>query len=475
MKTLIIVESPTKAKTLQSFLGPNFDIQSSFGHVRDLPAKELAIDVDNNFEPKYVIVQKAKKNITTLKEKVKKSDETILATDEDREGEAIAWHLTEALKLKNSKRIVFHEITKSAIEDALKNPRKIDLNLVDAQQARRILDRLVGYKLSPLLWKKVARGLSAGRVQSIVVRLLVEKEREIQNFKIEEYWELSGNFKTPRNDEFTAKLQKINGKLIDKIEIKSEKEANEFLKILSKENYYIADIAKKEVKRNPLPPFTTSTLQQEANRKLGFSAKQTMTVAQKLYEMGLITYMRTDSLNLSEKFITETAKYIKKNLGNNYLETRYFKTKSKGAQEAHEAIRPTEASRTPDELKNDPNKSHFKLYQLIWQRAIASQMTPAKLDATSVDINTKDDKYSFKTTGQIIKFDGFLKIYPSHTKEEILPTINEKENVECVKINPLQKFTQPPARYSDASIVKILEEKEIGMTLILCSDNLYGN
>ncbi len=462
MKTLIIVESPTKAKTLQSFLGPNFDIQSSFGHVRDLPAKELAIDVDNNFEPKYVIVQKAKKNITTLKEKVKKSDETILATDEDREGEAIAWHLTEALKLKNSKRIVFHEITKSAIEDALKNPRKIDLNLVDAQQARRILDRLVGYKLSPLLWKKVARGLSAGRVQSIVVRLLVEKEREIQNFKIEEYWELSGNFKTPRNDEFIAKLQKISGKLIDKIEIKSEKEANEFLKILSKENYYIADIAKKEVKRNPLPPFTTSTLQQEANRKLGFSAKQTMTVAQKLYEMGLITYMRTDSLNLSEKFITETAKYIKKNLGNNYLETRYFKTKSKGAQEAHEAIRPTEASRTPDELKNDPNKSHFKLYQLIWQRAIASQMTPAKLDATSVDINTKDDKYSFKTTGQIIKFDGFLKIYPSHTKEEILPTINEKENVECVKINPLQKFTQPPARYSDASIVKILEEKGIG-------------
>ena len=468
---LIIVESPTKAKTIKQFLGKKFSVESSFGHVRDLPAKELAIDIENDFTPKYVIMPKAKKNITTLKEKVKKTNEIVLATDEDREGEAIAWHLVQALsldklKVKSQKlkikRIVFHEITKSAVEEALKNPREINLNLVDAQQARRILDRLVGYKLSPLLWKKVARGLSAGRVQSIVVRLLVEKEREIQNFKIEEYWELSGNFKTPRNDEFTAKLQKINGKTIDKIEIKSQKEAEKLLEILSKENYYIADIVKKEVNRNPLPPFTTSTLQQEANRKIGFSAKQTMTVAQKLYEMGFITYMRTDSLNLSEKFINESANYIKNNLGNNYLETKHFKTKSKGAQEAHEAIRPTEANRIPEQLKNDPNKSHFKLYQLIWQRAIASQMSPAKLDATSIDINTKDDKYSFKTTGQIIKFDGFLKIYPSHTKEEILPAINEKENVKCIKIDPLQKFTQPPARYSDASIVKILEEKGIG-------------
>lgn len=459
---LIIVESPTKAKTLQSFLGSKFDIQSSFGHVRDLPEKKLAIDVENDFRPEYVIVPKAKKNVATLKEKTKKSQETILATDEDREGEAIAWHLTEALKLKNPKRIVFHEITKSAIEEALKNPRKIDMSLVDAQQARRILDRLVGYKLSPLLWKKVARGLSAGRVQSIVVRLLVEKEREIQNFKIEEYWELNGNFKTSRNEEFSAKLQKINGKLIDKIEIKSEKEADELLKILSKENYHVADIIKKEVGRNPLPPFTTSTLQQEANRKLGFSAKQTMTIAQKLYEMGFITYMRTDSLNLSEKFINETANYIKNNLDNKYLQIKTFKTKSKGAQEAHEAIRPTEVNRTPEQLKNDPNKGYFKLYQLIWQRAVASQMSSAKLDATSVDINTQDNQYTFRATGQIIKFDGFLKIYPSHTKEELLPEINKNENIDCIKIDPLQKFTQPPARYSDATIVKILEEKGIG-------------
>lgn len=459
---LIIVESPTKAKTIKQFLGKGFSVESSFGHVRDLPQKELAIDTENNFEAKYVIIPRAKKNVAVLKEKAKKSTEVILATDEDREGEAIAWHLVETLKLKNPQRIVFHEITKEAIENALKNPRKIDMNLVNAQQARRILDRLVGYKLSPLLWKKVARGLSAGRVQSVVVRLIVEKERDIQNFKIEEYWEVFGDFKTPRNENFSAKLQKIDNKTIDKLEIKSKKEADELLKSLSEENYYIAEIIKKEIKRNPLPPFTTSTLQQEANRHLGFSAKQTMMFAQQLYEMGFITYMRTDSLNLSQKFINESANYIKNNLGNNYLETRVFKTKSKGAQEAHEAIRPTEISRTPTQLKDDPNKSHFKLYQLIWQRAIASQMSPAKLDATSIDINTKDNKYIFKATGQIIKFDGFLKFYPSSTKEEILPEIKKGEDINCIKINNLQKFTQPPARYSDATLVKTLEEKGIG-------------
>ncbi|HUT96407.1 MAG TPA: type I DNA topoisomerase [Candidatus Paceibacterota bacterium] len=459
---LIIVESPTKAKTIKQFLGKGFAVESSFGHMRDLPQKELAIDVENNFEPEYVIIPKAKKVVATLKEKAKKSQEVILATDEDREGEAIAWHLSEALKLKNPKRIVFHEITKIAIEEALKKPRSIDMNLVDAQQARRILDRLVGYKLSPFLWKKVARGLSAGRVQSIVVRLIVEKEREIQDFKIEEYWEISGDFKTPRNENFSAKLQKINNKTIDKLGIKSRKEAETLLEILSPKDYYIADIVKKEITRNPLPPFTTSTLQQEANRRLGFSAKQTMMTAQQLYEMGFITYMRTDSLNLSQKFISEAANYIKINLGNNYLQTRNFKTKSKGAQEAHEAVRPTEISRIPEQLKNASNKSHFRLYQLIWQRAISSQMSPAKLDATSIDINSKDDKYTFKTNGQIIKFDGFLKFYPNSAKEEILPEIKKGENVNCIKLNPIQKFTQPPARYSDATLVKTLEEKGIG-------------
>ena len=459
---LIIVESPTKAKTIKQFLGKGFMVESSFGHVRDLPQKELAINVENNFEPKYVIVPKAKKNVAILKEKAKKSTEVILATDEDREGEAIAYHLKEVLGLKKPKRIVFHEITKHAIENALENPRTIDMNLVDAQQARRILDRLVGYKLSPLLWKKVARGLSAGRVQSIVVRLIVEKEREIQDFKIEEYWEISSDFKTPRNEDFSAKLQKIDGKTIDKLEIKSQKEADKLLEILSKQNYYIADIIKKEVARNPLPPFTTSTLQQEANRRLGFSAKQTMMTAQQLYEMGLITYMRTDSLNLSQKFISETADYIKNTLGNNYSQTRNFKAKSKNAQEAHEAIRPTQITKIPEQLRDASNKNHFRLYQLIWQRAISSQMSPAKIDATSVDINTKDDKYTFKTNGQIIKFDGFLKFYPNSAKEELLPEIKKQEDVDCIKINPLQKFTQPPARYSDATLVKILEEKGIG-------------
>ncbi|MBU4285127.1 type I DNA topoisomerase [Patescibacteria group bacterium] len=459
---LIIVESPTKAKTIKQFLGKGFEVESSFGHMRDLPQKELAIDVENNFEPNYVIIPKAKKVVAALKEKAKKSQEVILATDEDREGEAIAWHLTQALKLKNPKRIVFHEITKTAIEEALKNPRNINMNLVDAQQARRILDRLVGYKLSPLLWKKVARGLSAGRVQSIVVRLIVEREKEIQDFKIEEYWEISGDFKTPRNENFSAKLQKIDNKVIDKLEIKSRKEAEALLEILSKKDYYIADIVKKEITRNPLPPFTTSTLQQEANRKLGFSAKQTMITAQQLYEMGFITYMRTDSLNLSQKFISEAANYIKTNLGNNYLETRNFKTKNKTAQEAHEAVRPTEINRTPEQLKNTSNKTHFKLYQLIWQRAISSQMSSAKIDATSVDINNKDDKYTFKINGQIIKFDGFLKFYPTSAKEEILPEMKKGEDVNCIKLNPMQKFTQPPARYSDATLVKTLEEKGIG-------------
>ncbi|MFA4871475.1 MAG: type I DNA topoisomerase [Patescibacteria group bacterium] len=473
MKNLVIVESPTKAKTISKFLNNDFKVESSFGHVRDLPTKKMGVDFEHNFEPTYEIPTRAKKRVTELKKLAEKADLIYFATDEDREGEAIAWHLAQIFKtpIGETQRITFHEITKEAINEALKNPRQIDLDLVDAQQARRILDRLVGYKLSPLLWKKVARGLSAGRVQSVVVRLIVEKEREIQNFKIEEYWEILGDFQTKQKEKFTAKLQKIDGKTLDKLEIKSKKEADNLLYTLAKQNYYVADIIKKEVSRHPLPPFTTSTIQQEANRRLGFSAKQTMMLAQQLYEgidlggddsVGLITYMRTDSLNLSQKFIGEAADYIKNTMGNNYLETRNFKTKSKGAQEAHEAIRPTEAHRTPPELEKILNRNQFKLYQLIWQRAVASQMSPARLDATSVDINTKDDKYTFKISGQIIKFDGFLKIYPSSTKDEILPALEKDEAIKCLKINPMQKFTQPAARYSDAGIVKILEEKGIG-------------
>lgn len=473
MKNLVIVESPTKAKTISKFLTKDFKVESSFGHIRDLPTSKIGVDVEHNFEPTYTVPTKAKKRVTELKKLAEKADLIYFATDEDREGEAIAWHLAQVFKtpIGETHRITFHEITKEAIEEAIKNPRHIDIDLVDAQQARRILDRLVGYKLSPLLWKKIARGLSAGRVQSVVVRLIVEKEREIQNFKIEEYWEVTGDFKTIAKEDFSAKLHKINGKIIDKLEIKSKDEADAIVTELTDGKYYVADINRKKSTRNPLPPFTTSSLQQEANRRLHFSAKQTMMIAQQLYEgidighgesVGLITYMRTDSLNLSNKFIGDATSYITDSLGKNYLDVKTFKNKSKGAQEAHEAIRPTEAGRTPQELENTLNKNQFRLYQLIWQRAVASQMSSAQVDATSIDINTVGDKYGFRVSGQIVTFDGFLKIYPSSTKDEILPQMAKDESIECAKINPLQKFTQPPARFSDATLVKILEEKGIG-------------
>jgi len=472
MKNLVIVESPTKAKTITKFLGRDFKVESSFGHIRDLPASKLGVDVDNNFEPTYTIPTKAKKRVKELTELAKKADLIYFATDEDREGEAISWHLAQIFKtpLDKTKRITFHEITKEAIDEALENPRTIDIDMVDSQQARRILDRLVGYKLSPFLWKKVARGLSAGRVQSVVVRLIVEKEREIQAFKIEEHWEITADFKTEKKQDFTAKLHQVGGQTLEKLAIKTEKEANDLKTKTEAQNYHIAKVTKRETKRNTNAPFTTSTLQQEANRRLNFSAKQTMMFAQKLYEgieingesVGLITYMRTDSTNLSKKFTTEAISYITDNLGKKYLNAQEFKTKSKGAQEAHEAIRPTSVFLAPESIKSSLNDQQFKLYQLIWQRAVASQMADAKLEATSVDINSQDDNYTFRVSGQVIKFDGFLKIYPTATKDEILPEMNEAEQAKLVTIKPLQKFTQPPARYSDASLVKILEEKGIG-------------
>lgn len=472
MKNLVIVESPTKAKTISKFLGKDFKIESSFGHIRDLPASKMGVDVDNNFEPTYDIPTKAKKRVKELIALAKKADLIYFATDEDREGEAISWHLAQIFKtpIAQSKRITFHEITEEAILEALKNPRTIDINMVDSQQARRILDRLVGYKLSPFLWKKVARGLSAGRVQSVVLRLVVEREREIQAFNIEEHWDITADFLTARKEAFTAKLQKVDGKTLDKLAIKTAAEANEFKAKTALAEYYIAEVSQKETKRNANPPFTTSTLQQEANRRLSFSAKQTMMVAQKLYEgieingdsVGLITYMRTDSTNLSKKFTTEAASYISDNLGKDYLNAKEFKTKSKGAQEAHEAVRPTSVFITPESIERQLNDQQFKLYQLIWQRAVASQMASAKLEASAIDINSLDDKYTFRVSGQIIKFDGFLKVYPTSTKDEILPEMNKGEKADLIEIKPLQKFTQPPARYSDASLVKILEEKGIG-------------
>lgn len=465
---LIIVESPTKAKTISKFLDKKYQVESSFGHIRDLPASKMGIDIKNNFEPEYVIPAKAKKTVSTLKSAAKKSTEIILASDEDREGEAIAWHLVEALGLdiKKTKRIVFHEITKDAIISALEHPRKINQNMVDAQQARRVLDRLVGYELSPFLWKKVAKGLSAGRVQSVATRLIVEREKEIIDFRTEEYWSLAADLtKDTKAHQFTADLYKIRNKTFNKLSIKKD-EATELKKILHKTEYKVEKIEKKQLSKNPGAPFTTSTLQQSANRHLGFSAKQTMTVAQKLYEQGFITYMRTDSLNLSPKFIGDANDWLTKNLGAEYATSggRFFKNKSKNAQEAHEAIRPTEANTTPEMLAEKLDKNQERLYRLIWQRAISSQMTPAKLAATVIDVKTSDkkDDYIFRATGQTLLFLGYLKIWPEKTKEQELPNLKEGEGLRLLELRADEHTTNPPARYSDAGLVKELEKYGIG-------------
>ncbi len=485
-KTLVIVESPTKAKTIAKFLGSEYIVESSFGHLRDLPKSKMGIDIEGGtFEPEYVTSKDRAKQVKKLKDLAKKADKIIFATDEDREGEAISWHLAYILKVdpKKAKRIVFHEITKHAIEEALANPRHIDQKLVDAQQARRVLDRLVGYELSPFLWKKVARGLSAGRVQSVAVRLTVERERERQAFKSDEYWTLEGIFN--KEHDFTGKLHSIDDKKLDKLEIGNEKQVNEIVKDLESAEYKISKIEKKETKRTPPAPFTTSTLQQQASHKLGYSAKQSMRLAQQLYEgiklgaegeTGLITYMRTDSLNLSEKFLNETNTFLKKNFGDKYIldKPRTFKNKSKGAQEAHEAIRPTDPARTPESLKSHLDPQQLKLYTLIWKRTMATQMTEARLNKTNIDIITNNPKqetkncelrtvnYLFRATGQTMIFDGWLKLYPEMIREEMLPELSENETVNCKEIKPEQHFTEPPARYSDATLVKALEEHGIG-------------
>lgn len=461
---LVIVESPTKAKTITKFLGSEYKIESSFGHIRDLPKSTMGIDVENNFEPTYIIPDDKEKNINNLKKLAAKAENIILATDEDREGEAIAWHLAEALEIPEEKRsrIAFHEITKSAILDALKHPRKIDMEMVNAQQARRILDRLVGYELSPFLWKKVARGLSAGRVQSVAVRLVVEREREIKAFIVDEYWTIDALLENDNKEQILTRLNKINGKTADKLEIKTQEDSEKILEELAKAQYEIANIEKKKSIKNAPKPFTTSTLQQGANRSLGYSAKQTMMLAQKLYEAGHITYMRTDSLNLSEKFLSEAQAYLKTNVGEKYslVQPRKFITKSKGAQEAHEAIRPTDPNHTPDTLTLEPKQQ--KLYQLIWQRTLASQMPEAIFDATTIDVEAKGTPYEFRASGQVMQFDGYLKIYPEKSKELDLPKVEAHEILKLNELKPEQHFTKPPARYSDAGLVKKMEEYGIG-------------
>lgn len=448
-KNLVIVESPAKAKTIEKYLGKDYTVKSSFGHVRDLPKKGLSIDKANAFTPTYEISPDKKKVINELK-KLSKGAEVWLATDEDREGEAIAWHLAVALGLdtKKTKRIVFHEITKPAILNAIENPRTVDLHLVDAQQARRVLDRLVGYELSPVLWKKVRAGLSAGRVQSVAVRLIVEREREIAAHESESTFKVTGEFLSGK-DSVNADL---NGKL------KDAKVAQKFLEDCKDATYTVKSITKKPGSRNPGAPFTTSTLQQEAARRLGYSVRQTMSVAQRLYESGHITYMRTDSTILSGQAIKAAEEYIKKEFGDTYHQVRQFKTKDSSAQEAHEAIRPTNFTT----LSAGADEQQKKLYKLIWQRALSSQMAPAKTDKTEVTITISSRPEVFIAKGEVLLFDGFLKVYGGGKDDTLLPDLKEGQSLEAERLRAQEVFTRPPARYSEASLVKALEEMGIG-------------
>jgi len=481
---LVIVESPAKGKTIEKFLGPDYRVLSSYGHVRDLPEGEFGVDIKNDFKPKYIIIPRARKNIQLLKKASKEAREVILATDEDREGEAIAFHLAEVLNLDREKggkksnspsgkekptiqRVTFNEITKPAIEKAFKTPRQIDINLVFSQQTRRILDRIVGYKLSPFLWRKVARGLSAGRVQSVTVRFVVEREREIKNFIPEEYWTiealLNGKGTGEGKNGFKAILAKKDGENIPKLGIKTKKEADKIIRDLKKAEYKVIKINKKEIKRNPFPPFATSTLQQEAWQRFRFPAKMTMRIAQQLYEKGHITYHRTDSLNLSDLSLFSAKKFIIGEYGKEYWAGFLRRFKSKGrVQEAHEAIRPTYSEKAPEKLKIQAklDDNQYRLYDLIWRRFIASQMAQAIFDSTIVEIEAKN--YIFRTTGQILKFDGFLKIYPIKYTEAELPQLKVNEILELIKLIPSQHFTQPPPRYTEATLIKVLEENGIG-------------
>lgn len=460
-KNLVIVESPAKAKTIEKFLGKDFHVMSSYGHIRDLKKKDFGIDIDNGFEPIYEVPADKKKVVSELKSAAKKADTVWLASDEDREGEAISWHLFETLELKeeNTKRIVFHEITKNAILDAIKSPRKIDQNLVDAQQARRVLDRIVGFELSPVLWKKIKPALSAGRVQSVAVRLIVEREREIQNFNSEAYYRVAAVFSKEENGQKYEIRAEFNKRL------KTKEEALALLDNLKSSVFTIEDVVTKPAKKTPAAPFTTSTLQQEASRKLGFSVGQTMMVAQRLYESGKITYMRTDSVNLSGLAIGTAKTEVIEQYGEKYHKTRQYTTKSKVAQEAHEAIRPTYIN----VHEVDGTAQEKKLYDLIWKRTIASQMADAEIERTTANISISNSDGKFIANGEVIKFDGFLRVYLEGTDDEngendegLLPPIKKGEKLEMKEINATERFSQRPARYSEAALVRKLEELGIG-------------
>ena len=457
-ENLVIVESPAKAKTIEKYLGVNYKVASSFGHISDLPSKNIGIDIENDFKPKYEVSSDKKTIVKNLKDLVKKSKTVWLASDEDREGEAIAWHLFRTLKLDadNTKRIVFNEITKSAITNAINNPRSINYDLVDAQQARRVLDRIVGYELSPVLWRKVKGGLSAGRVQSVAVRLIVEKEREIRNYVSTSTYKVEAIFKNSNGKEFVARLSN---------EFKSKDDAIDFLNSSTGSTFKVSEIVKKPVKKSAPAPFTTSTLQQEASRKLSFPVSKTMSVAQRLYESGHITYMRTDSVNLSNLAIDEAKKQVVKNFGEAYANPKNFSTKAKGAQQAHEAVRPTNFDMSPDNVKDYDQK---RLYQLILNRTLASQMKPAELEKTNIKISSSNRSELFTANGEVIKFDGYLKLYQvskdddSAEDDGILPRFNQDEILNLEDLFATQKFSRPPYRYSEASLVKKLEELGIG-------------
>ena len=466
---LIIVESPTKARTLGKFLGSGFDVEATMGHIKDLPKSTLGVDIEHNFAPEYVDVPKREQTIKDLIAKNKKAKITYIASDPDREGEAIAEHVAEVLgSTSKLKRITFHEITKEAVDEALENPRDIDTDLVDAQTARRVLDRLVGYKLSPLLWKKVRRGLSAGRVQSVAVRLIVEKEREIGKFKSDEYWEIFAEViqlvsKSVKSvNKFVVQLVKIGDKTA---EVKTKIESDKILAVLEKAKYTVADVRKRQIVKSPYPPFTTSTMTQAGSRIFGWSSKKTMSIAQKLYEEGLITYHRTDSLNLAISAVVLARTFIKKEYGEKYLpeKPRFYKTQSKVAQEAHEAIRPTNVNHTFEISDDKWGHDEEALYKLIWARFIACQMTPSVYDETVIDVLAAN--YLLRASGQIMNFDGWRKVIPAKLDAEssvTLPEVAKDETLGLVKTWGEQKFTQPPARYNEASLIKTLEKLGIG-------------
>lgn len=478
MKNLVIVESPTKARTIGRFLGPDFEVLASMGHIYDLPKSKLGVDVEHNFEPQYELMKDKSKTLSQLKSAAKGADRVILATDLDREGEAIAYHIAENIGLKNADRIVFHEITKEAIEEALGNPKKINVDLVDAQTARRVLDRLVGYKLSPILWQKVRRGLSAGRVQSVALRLIVEREREIEKFKKEAYFTIAVTLGKEKSD-VVFDLVEIEGKGIEqsnkialydgeykysKTSIATEKKAQEIEEDLKTKTFIVTDVSKKESYRTPPPPYTTSALQQDGARRMGMSGRRTMQLAQKLYEEGFITYHRTDSVQIADSARKQFSDYITGEFGQNYLPTkpRFYKNTSKNAQEAHEAIRPAKVGVGAGAVSQALGPQFGKLYDLIWKRAVASLMADARIESTAVVVDAGNGAYTLKTNGSVLLFDGFLKINPQALEDKRLPDYNAGEKLNYVSSVAEAHETLPPPRYNDASIIKTLEEKGIG-------------